>query len=423
MKRFIVVVLLCLACGSGGGGTGGGSGGSGGTSGGGTGSTAGGSTAGGSTAGGTGSTAGGSTAGGSTAGGSTAGGSSVPFPMTNPITSTVITSAGLVTSDIALDSAGRPHIVFAETLPDDGGTYLATLPTDGGSAWELTRLPIPRATPKIAIDGTNTIHLFYDTPMGPGYASRVNGVWSSELVQSGISASGIDFALTPTGQPSAAYCVKNLARLDGGPGVADVGAVVAQRGTGGGWTQLVADRSESIGMTANAGFCNGIAMALDSAGEPHLVYRGRDGGINDTVRYAAKSGSTWTLVDVVSATHNVGSIGLVGPSYAPHVVSANGATGSTYTPDGGVTGVWRTIGFIGGEPSMKRDALGNVWCASTGSGNTMQLGRISSGSVLQTYNADTGTRFPAIAVDAQNQPHVVYRKGTNPNYTLIYAHW
>lgn len=191
--------------------------------------------------------------------------------------------------NLALDSQGRPHVVY-------GGDRLYYAWYDG-AAWQYETAPTPAGTgawASLALDEAGQVHVaFYDAlNQSLGYAVRTTTGWQIETVDAGDGAVGWgnSIALDSQGRPHIAY--------NGGTS----GVLKYAHWTGNAWqTEVV------VGPTDSA---SSVSLALDSADQPYIAYydatfTDSNGTGGATVKVAAKSGAAWSIETAGACEGNI----------------------------------------------------------------------------------------------------------------------
>ncbi len=192
-----------------------------------------------------------------------------------------------VYASLALDPAGNPHIAYRDETVDDllyatkssGGMWTTEIVASVGDVGQYA---------SIEVDERYRVHIaFRDvTNTDLRYATKAPGTaWALETADGAGGAYG-SLALDAQGRPRIAY--QNSVNALG-----------------------YATRDDGVWSleTASAASSNDIALVIDASGNPKVAYR--DIGQSD-LRFASKSGSTWTIetVDFGSDVGNYISIAL-----------------------------------------------------------------------------------------------------------------
>jgi hypothetical protein len=274
------------------------------------------------------------------------------------------------TTDLALDSAGRPHIAYSDATNDDlkyarfdGTQWLFETVDTGGVGWHSS----------LALDATDTPHISHYA-FGAGdlkYAARSNGIWSNETVDSvGITGRKTSLAIDGSGNPHLSYHDTGLDNLR-----------YAHK-DGGVWVLETVDEQGDVG--------DFTALAIDAMGRVHITYYLTNdpvGGKSGDLLYALRDpAGSWTfeVVDTIGVVGMFTSLAL-DPAGNPHI---------SYREE--------TNYPVAGLKYARRDVSG--WHVET----------VEAGGDLADFNT-------SIAVDSQSRPHISYLDATAG--VLKYAQW
>ena len=229
------------------------------------------------------------------------------------------------------------------------------------------------------------------------FAAKAEGRWTNETVDT-TNAVGefTSLKLNLSGQPLISY-------FDGGENL-----LIAMK-TGDSWTKVVVD-SGSVGRYTS--------LAFDSSGDPRISYQ--DWG-NRKLKYAAKSGGTWTN-ETVDNSGNVGAYSSMALDSGgnPHISYYDAAKGDLkYAVKSGGQWTNQTVdstGNIGYYTSIALDGSGNPhisyyditnwnlkYATKTGSSWTKEI--IDSTGIVGLYTS--------LAFDGSGNPHISYYDSTN----------
>jgi hypothetical protein len=206
-------------------------------------------------------------------------------------------------TSLALDSQGRPHIVYETNAPDSLDERLAYAYWDGNQ-WQRQIVHVnaePDGHFSLAIDTQDRPHISYFhgiTAQDLNYARWDGEQWQHEVVDAaGAVGEFNSLALDEVGNPHIAYYDRQARALK-----------YATRSGGGPWQVSVADGAQSSGTYAS--------LSLDSAGRPHIAY------ISDgDVRYARHNGTTWLFDTIVIPFSTAQSTVLtLDPNDEPHLI-------------------------------------------------------------------------------------------------------
>ena len=175
---------------------------------------------------------------------------------------------------LVLDALGNPHISYI-AYPD-GGDVLKY------AAWDGVHWTIETADaagylsyPSLALDGAGNPHIGYQTDYSNvKYATRTGSSWQTKLV--GLDAGAPSLAVEASGTPHLAYSKS--------------GQLWHSVWNGSSWQEEVVDTGYQD--------IQARSMVLDGAGNPHIIYVG--GSAEDDLKYAVWNGSSWDIEIVES---------------------------------------------------------------------------------------------------------------------------
>lgn len=253
-----------------------------------------------------------------------------------------------VTPSLALDPVtGEPRIAYSKS-PENDVWYAERSP----SGWSYQRISTIGEGPSLALDHDGRPHVvFLDHAAGPVYAVRdAQGIWSDEPFGAGAYARSL--RLDGSDRPHVALSLM-LPNSD---------LLHAERDANG-WS------SEPCDTTGNVGFL--ASLALDASGEPHISYLDQSA---QALRYAVRSGATWTVETVASP---VGDAGYHALALAP-----------------------------GGEPFIAFHDPANA---------DLRFARREEGvwSSEPVESAGSVGEFCSLALDGEGRPHIGYFDATN----------
>ncbi len=212
-------------------------------------------------------------------------------------------------NSLELDSQGFPH--FTDTI--GGLTYMIRYHRRTAPGWTTEIVEafndISSSGTSLALDANDVPHVTYN---GPGlalrYASRAGGVWTRETIEPSGCNVWAPIAFDGEGIPCVAYSTAD-------------GTWFARR-VGGAWT------IEAVTSFAPFGFST-LSMALDSEGEPHLLYNPAFSG---NLYYARRVGGVWTEELIVDWENNVGhaSTLVLDANDNPHIAFLDGTAEDIY---------------------------------------------------------------------------------------------
>ncbi|HKZ93006.1 MAG TPA: hypothetical protein VJ249_00295 [Candidatus Bathyarchaeia archaeon] len=174
---------------------------------------------------------------------------------------------------------------------------------------------------------------------------------------------------------------------------------------GPGWSiETVDSGSEDVGGSG------GRSIDLDSGGNPHISYIGPS---YQGLKYATKSGGTWSIDTVDSAGEGWPSLAL-DSSNNPHISYYNSTEGLKYARwTGSAWNIEVADSTNGRYTSIALDSSDNPHISYRGDGNAVMHARKSGG----TWNIETVDSTPdgtagtgtSIALDSGNNPHISYQ--------------
>lgn len=212
-------------------------------------------------------------------------------------------------NSLELDSQNFPH--FTDYI--GGLTYMIRYHWRTSSGWTTDIVEaiddIGVSGTSLALDANDLPHVTYN---GPGlslrYAFRIGGDWTRETIEPSGCNVFAPIAIDPLGVPCVAYStsagIRYARRVDG------VWAI------------------EAVTPIAPSGF-GALSMALDSEGNPHLLY---GNGFAGDLYYAHRSGGIWTEQLVVDWPNYVGNTNslAIDASDNPHIAFVDGTAGDIY---------------------------------------------------------------------------------------------
>ena len=242
---------------------------------------------------------------------------------------------GEAAPSLAMDGDVRPHVAFYDAVAQD-----LVHAWNLGAGWQTEIIESAGnvgADPSLVVDPYGELHVsYYDVTNGDlRYAKRAGGVWNAVAVDA-VGDVGRYSAITTDefGKPYISYYDSTnqdlkLARLSGGVWVNEVvdgtgsrgtstsvrvrGGVVSisyreatpgstalrfATGTPGSWTREVVDAVGDPG--------HGSSLELNDFGQPRIAYFAQTG---TEVRFASKSGPTWTIEPVSTGAEALLSLG------------------------------------------------------------------------------------------------------------------
>lgn len=242
---------------------------------------------------------------------------------------------------------------------DNGGDYLGPEIVDPG---------VHGSVPGIAVDGSNNSHvIFYETDnLDIKYASRSEGVWQSETVDSdGDMGDGHDIAVDQNGRPHISYRDKTN------------GSVKYATKVEGSWQKTVIDPAEGEGESVESS-----SIAIDSNGNPQIAYNIQSTSESSYIKYAAYDGSSWSTEEI------------------------------------GIEGHWPSL-------ALDTNDYPHIAFHNPNDYHVYYSRRLESGDWSSPEEVDssaTVTTDPRLALDSNNNPGIVYRDDTGEGF-IKYAVW
>jgi hypothetical protein len=344
---------------------------------------------------------------------------------------------------LALDTTGRPHIVFWSSglnyAVRDGGTwnseslgipgYWATLAVDGndhahvafpysaylhyvhndGPSWQeeiVDQAAHAEPYSSLAFDGQGTpyVSFFIHVQASPQYwqlkVAHYDGTaWQSEVVTTGREGAENSLALDANGYPHISY-----ASCDYTHNECDLGYTCFD---GTAWQSLIVDAAGDVG--------GHNALAVDAAGHPHIAYSDATQG---TVKYAWYDGTAWHIeaVDGTGAGHSADTSLAVDGAGRPHIAYYDHNSGSLkYAYHDGSAWQIQMIDdsayYVGLYNAIALDGTGSphiAYCADWPD-DALKYAYYDGAAWHVEQIAIVGcTGRTSLALDAQDRPHIAY---------------
>jgi hypothetical protein len=161
---------------------------------------------------------------------------------------------------LALDSAGVPHVTFAQPVDAVNAVGDIKYATLQNGAWTIESLGIVGENPSLMIGTDNVPRIAFQGGLGLTYAYKSGGVWVTEDVPTfGSWPNSVTMALGPNNSPSIGFAM-----------TANEDMYLATRGTGG-WNVAMVDGDGLPNGDLILGRL-GVGLAVDPAGQPHMSY-------------------------------------------------------------------------------------------------------------------------------------------------------
>lgn len=267
-------------------------------------------------------------------------------------------------TSVALDAAGRPHIVYTGGASVTDGTGSAWYAWHDGIGWNRMLLQEGAFGQGVAVEEDGTVHVLFNsfTPdnkieLRHGTITPV-GIEIEVLTLRNSNIPAAEIAADATGTLHVYYSFPGSTFYD----------MVYGRNTGSGWTFETVDVS-------TAAFDDSSGMAVNEDGEVHIAFEdyGNAWGV-EKVGYAVRdAGGTWAVQRVTPGCYDAVDIALDDDG-RPHISCRSRSEGLTY------------LHFDG--TAWSRDVLDD--------------GITFRGPELRAFDT-------AIAVDSHGRPHVSYR--------------
>jgi hypothetical protein len=328
-------------------------------------------------------------------------------------------------SSIALDSAGRPHIAYVDTI--HSALKYARKKPDG--TWQIETVDSPGFVAQglsLALDASDGPHIAYYA--GPGITSPANAryasrscffiwcSWNKETIATGVfsssSAGNASLAFDPAGNPNVSYFDHTAGQLK--------------------WAEKVSGSWSSSNVVAARG--GSASLALDADGFPHLAFSdSRVGTVNYVRVICIFILCGWNLEPVDPGTAGTLRLDAVGQ---PHLSYAQAETikyafGTCPASDPCAWAPRETVGVAGGIPRPPSLALDSCTVAhiafarqrGVGVADLVYARRAGAATWnLETADLDASSNvLVSITVDTGNNPHISYQGVTLPGRALKYA--
>jgi len=246
------------------------------------------------------------------------------------------------------------------------------------------------------------------------YLTNAGGAWTTTVVDASTNGLGFDFALDGAGHVLVAYY--------GAPSGSSSEVRFATNASG-------AFVSEVLGTTGQ--YSTSLALALDSAGVPHVAY---DRASDLSIQYATRAaGGAWTSDTVQSATYFASFSLAIDASDHPHVVYHR-VTDQTIVHATNASGSWvravaassvapdPSVYLAGtGSPQCAVDSLGHVHVVFAASPPFLTVRHATDASGTWTTEDVAPGLEPSIAIDAADRPHAAFSAGIGYGGHLGYA--
>ncbi|MFH1826452.1 MAG: hypothetical protein ABH823_04090 [bacterium] len=196
-----------------------------------------------------------------------------------------------VYNSIAVDSGDNLHIAFYQTESASYDLKYAYKETGSSTSWDIETIDSTGTVGQynaVATDSDNNVYISYIdvTNSDLKLASKVNGSWTTEIVDGGAMARDTSIAVGTDGTIHLAY-TDNNSSLKYAYKISDAST----------WTKELVDSQGSMDYAS---------LALDSSNTPHIAYKYNAGGDGDdgALMYSSRIGSgAWTASPTVIDDH------------------------------------------------------------------------------------------------------------------------
>lgn len=289
-----------------------------------------------------------------------------------------------------LDPAGNPHLAYQSLR---SSTYSLKYAHFANGSWvtqSVSKNAGPYLYPFINLDTVATPCITFYNYYAPAmlYTCKSSEVWSTGTITgSGSSVQDSVIAIDPAGNPHLSYYSWN-----GSLGYAH-------------WTGLNWDNQ-----TVSEGGHESIA--IDSSGNPHISYYSF---ANQSLQYAYWTGTTWHI-ETVNSGGNIGTYTSLALDSAdnPHI-SYYGNGNLKYASWTGTAWQIQTVdsqGDVGWQTSLALDSAGNPHISyyhQTNNGSYLKYAHWTGTTwVIQSLGMSYGEIKSSVAVDLNDNPHIVY---------------
>lgn len=305
----------------------------------------------------------------------------------------------------ALGADGTPHVAYAY----DAESARYARKTSG--SWAYERLDFAffaeGAYPSMALDAAGAPRIIYQANniQTPMYVRKTGSTWTVEFPQV-AEQSGLFNSMRLDSQdlPHFTDFVGGLTYM-----------IRYHRRVGAGWITETVEFVNEIGVS-------GSALALDANDDAHVTYNGPGGAL----RYARRTSGAWTI-ETLDAGGGVS---------APIAIDASGSACVAYTTASGIRYARRTGGawtvetpipnglFGFGTLSLALDAQDEPHLVySPGFSGDLHYARREGGAWIEEVVLDTTNSVGytnALVLDADGRPHIVFGDGTAGD--VLYAH-
>jgi hypothetical protein len=309
------------------------------------------------------------------------------------------TERGIATyTALSYNSTGEPTIAYG-----DGAAGEVRLASKNGGSWSTETVDSRDlvSVVKHTHSSGGTPAVTYITSDGGGfslfYADKVSGSWSTKRIVRRINSGVNALAFDGSDAPSVVY--DKSQRL-----------IFAHR-PGGSWDD------EVVASNVNTG---AVSLAYDGSGNPTIAFIDDQRSTAGTtfLKFASKSGSSWTIETVSTSTVNIKGPALVyDPSNGEPTILYSLAASSLTRHARKSGGVWQIEDVVcTSSASLDFDASGNAFVAyrnCTGNNQLLVANRTSgswSSEVVDSSTVDSAFSVPSLRIDGSGNPSLSYAK-------------
>ncbi len=269
--------------------------------------------------------------------------------------------------DVAVDSLAQAHVVWREDSATPG-VYYSICTESGCTTSGLISVASGGTAPAVAVDSSDNLHLAWNNS-GRIYYSKYNGSsWSTPVeISTGTQNQYLDIAVDAANRPHVVWFLNPY-------------SIYYNYFNGTSWLAS----PERVDTTGNALY---PAIAVISDDTPQVVREYRQSG-NYEIYYSYRIGS-----NLWAAARNISNSATY--SYSPDVV--DDSTSILHV-------VWKEASGV--NDIFYSQGIGTSWDTPVNIANT----RYDSG-------------YPAVSVDAGDNPHVVWNDASDGNWEIFYTRW
>lgn len=303
---------------------------------------------------------------------------------------------------LALDAGNTPHILYC-----DRNGYKVKYARGGSGGWSTSVVTstTARCDIALAVDAAGRPHIVFatltDTGGGTGvgavqYGVLNNGTWRYEQVAKVTSRAAVDLVLDASGQPRVAYMA------------GDNGKVAVQYATRSSreWTSTAAITPYDYSWPTS------VMLALDKAGNAHILYVRSSGGAISSYNlwYVHQGPGGWQDEELAPPDSGMGAIALDANGH-PHVAFAAEEGDALYLRWDGAAWVKEIIADAQrGLPSLVLDGAGRPYIVYAGT-SLQYAARTDSGWQIELVDRSAWAGpSNSLALDAAGRPVLAYQR-------------